>query len=61
MELPEIGQLENELNSPATWKDPRLTLLDLMALLLPSFFRPEDMEKVLSVASPRSAGQSDEP
>jgi hypothetical protein len=55
----EIGQLENELSSPATWKDPRLTLSDLTALLLHSFFRPEDMEKVLSGASPRSAGKSE--
>lgn len=45
--LSEIGELENELSSPALWKEPPGIVSDLAAFLRESFFRIKDLEKIL--------------
>jgi len=44
----EIKELENELKPRKLWGDPHLIFSDMIELLMDSFFRSEDIEKILS-------------
>jgi hypothetical protein len=47
----EIKELEDELKPGKLWGDPRLIFSDIIELLMASFFRSEDIEKILSPTS----------
>jgi hypothetical protein len=47
----EIKDLESELKPGNIWGDPRLILSDTIELLMDSFFRSEDIEKILSTTA----------